>query len=320
VNRERCGGQAVNKESEFAMGINSQCYLCGSTEVNKRPGGVRDKPELEVLECSSCGLVFLSSFDHIRDGFYERSEMHGEEVPSFETWLKDTAWDDERRFQFLRSVIPNRRLLDFGCGAGGFLLRALELAKVAHGVEREIRLKKDYESNKLKVFDNLLAIPKDIREKGYDIIVMFHVLEHLPDPRSILSELSEMLSDDGQIIVEVPNADDALLTLYNNKPFSHFTYWSCHLFLYTAKTLQMLFDQMDLKVNYIKEIQRYSLANHLYWLANGRPGGHQKWYFLDSPELHAAYAKQLAAIGKCDTIVASISRHIQTLNRGVGPG
>ena len=56
-----------------------------------------------------------------------------------------------------------------------------------------------------------------------------------------------MLSDNGQIIVEVPNADDALLTLYECEPFSHFTYWSCHLFLYTAKTLQMLFDQITSK-------------------------------------------------------------------------
>ncbi len=137
---------------------------------------------------------------------------------------------------------------------------------------------------------------------------MFHVLEHIPDPKSILGELKEMLAGGGQIVVEVLNADDALLTFYNNSPFSHFTYWSCHLFLYTAKTLQMLFDQMNLKVNYIKQIQRYPLSNHLHWLANGKPGGHQKWHFLDSQELHAAYLKQLAAIGKCDTILASISK------------
>ena len=105
---------------------------------------------------------------------------------------------------------------------------------------------------------------------------MFHVLEHILDPKSILSELSDMLADDGQIIVEVPNADDALLTLYDNEPFSNFTYWSCHLFLYTAKTLQMLFDQMNLKANYIKQIQRYPLSNHLHWLSNGTQGGHQK--------------------------------------------
>ena len=158
-------------------------------------------------------------------------------------------------------------------------------------------------------FFKIFPIFRPTFERGgdYDTITMFHVLEHIPDPKLILGELSEMLADNGQIIVEVPNADDALLALYKSEPFSCFTYWSCHLFLYTAKTLQMLFDQMDLKVNYIKQIQRYPPSNHLYWLANGKPSGHQKWHFLDSPELHDTYEKQLAAIGKCDTIIASLS-------------
>jgi hypothetical protein len=112
-----------------------KCYLCGSTEFNKRPGSVRDNTELEVVECASCKLVFLSSFDHIRDGFYESSEMHGKEMPDVQTWLKETAWDDERRFQYLKQVLPNRKLLDFGCGAGGFLLKARELAEKAHCLE-----------------------------------------------------------------------------------------------------------------------------------------------------------------------------------------
>ena len=34
-------------------------YLCGCTKLNKRPGSVRDNSELEILECTSYGLVFL---------------------------------------------------------------------------------------------------------------------------------------------------------------------------------------------------------------------------------------------------------------------
>lgn len=283
-----------------------KCYLCGGAELNKRPGSVRDRSELEILECASCGLVFLSSFDHIRDGFYENSEMHGQEMSDVQTWLREAAWDDERRFQYLKSALPNRSLLDFGCGAGGFLLKAQELTATAHGVDMEARLNNHYQNHGLTVFQNLSEVLKNLG--GYDIITMFHVLEHVPDPKSVLIELSDMLANNGQIIVEVPNADDVLLTLYHNEPFSHFTYWSCHLFLYTTKTLGMLVSQAGLKINYIKQIQRYPLSNHLYWLANGKPGGHQKWHFLDSHELHAAYEKQLAAINKCDTLIASISR------------
>ena len=285
-----------------------KCYLCGSTEFNKRPGSVRDSSELEVLECASCGLVFLSSFDHIRNGFYEDSQQYGKERPDIEGCLRETAWDDERRFRYLKLMLPKRRLLDFGCEVGGFLLKARELTETAHGVELETCLGSHYQRHGLTVFQKLSGIPKDIRGGGYNIITMFHVLEHIPDPKSILGKLSDMLADGGQIIVEVPNADDALLTLYQSEAFSHFTYWSCHLFLYTAKTLEMLFSKINLKVNYIKQVQRCPLSNHLYWLANGKPGGHQKWHFLDSAEMHSAYEERLAAIGKCDTIMASISR------------
>ena len=94
-------------------GQQKKCYLCGGTEFNKRPGSVRDRPELEVFECVFCGLVFLSSFDHIRDGFYESSEMHGKDALDIQAWIRGTEWDDERRFQYLKLALPNQRLLDF---------------------------------------------------------------------------------------------------------------------------------------------------------------------------------------------------------------
>ena len=282
----------------------NECYLCGGTEFSKRPGSVRDNLELEILECTSCGLVFLSSFAHIKDGFYEESGMWGENELPTEYWSAITAWDDERRFQYLKAVLPQCKLLDFGCGVGGFLIKAKKLAATVHGVELESRLKSYFQNYGLTVFQNV----SDIQDERYVIITMFNVLEHIADPRVLLDDLSKLLSDDGQIIIEVPNGNEALITLYQCESFSHFIHWSAHLFLYTEKTLQLLFDQVNLKVNYIKQIQRYSLANHLHWLAKGKPGGHQKWHFLDTPELHTAYEKQLASIGKCDTIIASISR------------
>jgi 2-polyprenyl-3-methyl-5-hydroxy-6-metoxy-1,4-benzoquinol methylase len=285
-----------------------QCYLCGFTEFNKRAGSVRDKPELEIFECASCGLVFLSSFDHIKNGFYEDSKMHdSQEMLDIQASLHETAWDDERRFQYLNAELTNRRLLDFGFGAGGFLLRAREIAAIAHGVEPETRLRDYYQRRGFTVFQNLSDIPKNIQGGGYDIITMFHVLEHIPDPRSILIELSNKLKDDGQLIIEVPNASDVLLELYQCEKFSCFTYWSCHLYLFTRRTLSELANQAGMKVNYIKQIQRYPLSNHLYWLAKGLPGGHVKWNFMNSQILNEAYEKQLASIECCDTIIGSLS-------------
>lgn len=52
---------------------NDKCYLCGNQSFSQRRGSVRDNTGLKILECTSCGLVFLSSFDHVRNGFYEDS-------------------------------------------------------------------------------------------------------------------------------------------------------------------------------------------------------------------------------------------------------
>jgi 2-polyprenyl-3-methyl-5-hydroxy-6-metoxy-1,4-benzoquinol methylase len=289
-------------------GINN-CYICSATDFSERPGSVRDDDRLKIYECNNCGLVFLSSFEHINDSYYESSSMHDHTTQDIQNWLNITKGDNERRFDFLKPLLINNTLLDFGCGPGGFLRLASEIAMVNHGLELEKKLKPHFKKQNLTVFQNLPELFQELPSEGYGIITLFQVLEHLPDPKKTLNELYEVLADDGQIIIEIPNANDALLSLYNSTPFSNFTYWSSHLFLYTSGTLEMLIKQTKLKVNYIKQIQRYSLSNHLYWLSNGLPGGHEVWSFLNSEDLHLSYEKQLASIGMCDTIVASISKH-----------
>ena len=284
------------------------CYLCKSNSIRERPGIVRDNNQLRVLECNDCGLVFLSSFEHIQDSHYEQSRMHGDELPNVADWLIESEADDERRLNFLKPKLIRNELLDFGCGAGGFLSKAAYFAANVAGVEPELRLQNYFNELGLKVYTTL----GDLFASGskFDVITAFHVLEHLPDPRSILSQLGGLLNSDGQLIIEVPNSDDALLTLFECEPFMRFTYWSQHLFLFNYRTLSDLVRQAGLKILWIKQVQRYPLSNHLHWLVKGKPGGHKEWAFLDDHILNQAYSSQLAALGKCDTLVAGISPSI----------
>jgi SAM-dependent methyltransferase len=282
---------------------NNTCYLCNSTDLKARKGSVRDNKELKILECSSCGLVFLSSFEHIKKGFYENSGMFrnnnggGVNVTGY---LKQTNADDKRRFRQFSEFIVNKNILDFGCGNAGFLMRAKELASACYGVEPNKLFQEHYSKINIQVFPNL----NSINEK-FDAIFMFHVLEHIEDPVNLLQKLKSLLNVNGRLIVEVPSSDDALLTLYNNNGFSHFTYWSPHLFLYNQRTLADLMRKSGFEIEYIQQFQRYGLSNHLHWLSNDKPGGHAKWHFLDSQELNSAYAASLAKIGKCDTLIGS---------------
>ncbi len=276
------------------------CYLCQSSAFNIRKGKVRDAPDLQILECGNCGFVALSSLTHIQPGFYEQSGMHGAVPVAIEAWLKDTEWDDQRRFDMLKPMLPNKKILDFGSGAGGFLGKAQRLAMSVAGIELEQRVREHWAGR--------IAIHPDVESAGggYDLITAFHVVEHLSDPRSMLKTLAKMLAGNGRIVIEVPNSEDALLTLYDSDAFQRFTYWSQHLFLFNAETLRRLAEQAGLRIVTIQQYQRYPLSNHLHWLSQGGPGGHQKWPFLDSPELKAAYANALAAMGRCDTLIAHL--------------
>ena len=278
------------------------CYLCNHSEFKFRKGAVRDDPALQILECPNCGLVMLSSREHIRDGHYEESGMYGAEIPSIESSLRNTEEDDLRRFEMLKTALINRKVLDFGCGAAGFLRKAQALAAEVAGVEPEHRMR--------AFWDNRIAVHESLESAGagFDLITAFHVVEHLPDPKRVLMDLASRLKDGGRLVIEVPSSDDALLTLYESDAFQHFTYWSQHLFLFNAETLRQLAVQAGLRVLSVKQFQRYPLSNHLYWLSNGRPGGHQQWSFLDTPMLTEAYAASLAGLGKCDTLIAYLEK------------
>src|SRR5437868_11153639 len=116
------------------------CYLCDGSSFSARRGVVRDDPALQILECTNCGLVTLSSFAHIRRGHYAESGMHGNAPPSIESWLRESEPDDQRRLDMLRSALVNRAVLDFGCGAGGFVAKARPVAAEIVGVEPERRV------------------------------------------------------------------------------------------------------------------------------------------------------------------------------------
>lgn len=174
------------------------------------------------------------------------------------------------------------------------------LASDVTGIELEKRVRYFW-SEQINIVPSIEAAGEN-----YDLITAFHVIEHLTNPSNTLTSLARLLKPNGRIIIEVPNSEDALLTLYDSSPFQSFTYWSQHLFLFNANTLAILARQAGLKVIAVQHCQRYPLSNHLHWLSQGKPGGHQSWAFIDTPELSRAYANTLATLGKTDTLIAHL--------------
>ena len=140
--------------------------------------------------------------------------------------------------------------------------------------------------------------------RKWDYITLFHVFEHLNEPLAWLKRLYYNLEDDGRLIIEVPNGNDALLSLYDSKSFADFTFWSAHLFLYTIESFEYLINMGGLfQIERKEQIQRYPLANHLYWLSKGKPGGQNIWSFLDDDDINCIYKKLLEKNNYCDTLL-----------------
>ena len=279
---------------------NFRCYLCKSDKYIQKKGTVRDKPDLKILECKNCKLVTLNSFDHIKKNYYENSKMNSKNT-SLEDWKSDSYIDDSRRIKNFRRLLFNRILLDFGCGAGGFLQLSKPITKRSYGFELDNSVIK-YWKNKLKIYNNL----NDVKLK-FDIITMFHVLEHLKDPIKTLTGLKKILKPNGIIIMEVPNSNDALINLYDSSSFQKFTYWSNHLFLYNSDNLAKIISKAGYKVQYIRNYQRYPISNHLYWLSKNKPGGHKIWDFFNDKIINRKYSDILCKRNFGDTLIAKIS-------------
>jgi 2-polyprenyl-3-methyl-5-hydroxy-6-metoxy-1,4-benzoquinol methylase len=277
-----------------------KCYICGNTDPILWIKGVRTDKNLKVYECSNCGLRFLSSLDHISLEYYKNYNAELKKDDANDTM--ETV-DTDRRIETYKEVFRNRSILDVGCGKGAFLEALLhqDITLDLAGVEPNQEIEKNIPN---KIFSSF----EELGDLKFDYITLFHVLEHISDPIPFLNDLQHNLSENGQIVIEVPNVQDALLSIYCSEAYNKFYYTPWHLYYYNDSSIQKLIKQTNYKIEYIKHIQRYPLSNHLFWLAHEKPGGHLQWCFLDTTELNQKYSNTLARLGATDTLEILLSK------------
>ncbi|MFZ2125765.1 MAG: class I SAM-dependent methyltransferase [Candidatus Saccharimonadales bacterium] len=153
-------------------------------------------------------------------------------------------------------VGENSSVLDIGCSKGDFG-EALSFYKkcTVDGVEPDFEDSKAASEKLVNVFNNSVekAIGTDLKNKKYDHIVLLDVIEHINDPVSVLSELSNNLSPDGSIIFSIPNM--AHISVRVMLMGGDFTYGktgildNTHLHFYTEKEIQRVFNESGYKIS-----------------------------------------------------------------------
>lgn len=285
-----------------------RCLICGKDSFDCIHAGTRDIPSINVMKCVNCGMVQLDSSKYNTEENYARGGMlknsYGAiadktEDMSWEMWLEETKIDDDRRYETLKEMCKGKNVLEFGCGNGGFLRRIKNVSASVTGIELMDESRKNIEEELIKVYKTIEEIEKNIK---YDVVCMFMVIEHLNNPDEILQKIYEILNPDGILVCETPNAEDVLISKYQCKNFEDFTYWSEHVILFNSNTLERLMVRNGFRTKWNTQVQRYSLANHLYWLSQGKPGGHMKWIEFNEQNLNELYAKKLIESRRADTL------------------
>lgn len=262
---------------------------------------VRDRDDVAVLRCSKSGVILLSRSDHLNMTHYDQKEK-------FSYWsaadrkaaLEFNAEDMHRRSEQFKDAVAGKKWLDFGTGAGGILDLLSGVASKTAAVEPQTEVRNSLLDLGYKVY----ARAEDVPENDYEVVTLFHVLEHLINPIETLEAIKSKMKKGGKIIVEVPHARDFLISFLENEPFKAFTFWSEHFILHTRESLEIFLKAAGFSKIVINGFQRYPLANHLHWLAKGKPGGHIAWKELSTPQLDQAYSEMLDRIDKTDTLIA----------------
>jgi 2-polyprenyl-3-methyl-5-hydroxy-6-metoxy-1,4-benzoquinol methylase len=136
----------------------------------------------------------------------------------------------------------DRSLLDVGAGTGDFLWVAEKQGWKISGVEPSQLAKHKAKEKGLELYTDLDQLP----QQKFDVITLWHVLEHLPDLDRQISKLIGLLSDSGTLVVAVPNFKSYDATFYKS-------FWAAydvprHLWHFSRNSIEVIFAKYGMKV------------------------------------------------------------------------
>lgn len=218
------------------------CNLCGATAATVLSERSRSGAYLRTVACTGCGLVWSDPRPHDPRRFYAetyRLDYKGTYVPRPKHVLRAGRVALSRLDKIRPFLRPAMRILDVGSGGGEF---AYLLARLGHAV-RGVEPNRGYANHAAAEYglDIEVGFIGDValEPASYDLITIWHVLEHTEDPGAVLRQLRAALRPDGVLVVEVPNVEATC-----QWPASSFH--EAHLFNFNAATLARLGERQGL--------------------------------------------------------------------------
>ena len=193
--------------------MNNKCPWCGSEKAQINlwlKDEFLSKEDFHICECLNCGLSYtMPRPNKEKIGEYYKSEeyySHQENKKGFIPRLYESVKkvNLKHKYNLATQGLNVGKMLDIGCGVGDFLHTAEEHGWKCTGVEPSEEAKAIAKTKTKADIINSEDMEK-IPDASFDLITMWHVLEHVDDLKWQIEQLHRLTKTKGRIVIAVPN-------------------------------------------------------------------------------------------------------------------
>ncbi|MGK0367701.1 MAG: 2-polyprenyl-3-methyl-5-hydroxy-6-metoxy-1,4-benzoquinol methylase [Thermoproteota archaeon] len=207
-----------------------KCYQCGSEETEYLLTGEEDltgkEGQFQYVTCKDCGLAYQNPRIHVDQikEFYDseyiahrKKKDWGMLTPLYERAMNKHDRDKEKLVKKFAKLDKDTKVLDIGCAVGTFLLhlRNKNKCQIAGVDFKEDLTYPDFD--KIDFHCGLFYEQENLKENEYDVVTMWHFLEHCYNPPKSLQKAAKVVKPGGKVIIEVPRLDSFSYTLFKDK-------------------------------------------------------------------------------------------------------
>ena len=258
-----------------------KCYLCRSLKIKK----FLVKHDYQLYRCGSCGLIFYEFREGLKeflDKQYARGYFKGQEdLCSYYDYAADMEVTKRNFRDYLKQISvyqPAGRLLDVGCAYGYFMQEAQHAGYQVWGIDpSEHAISQAKKGLPTQVKKATLA-GAGFAPRSFEVITMFDVFEHLPDPRADLKVVNKILTDGGLLVIATGDTGSFWAKIWGKK----WTFYNPpqHIFYFNQENIIRILQESGFKVIKIEKSGKWLPIRYILHLARTvRENRLERWLF-----------------------------------------